>query len=213
MLCKTLVEILCELSSIVTDNASGSEKSTARRNIVLYCCRPRTDFTTHSIGSVASATAWRIKHRVLLKESLSLDASIPESRHGSDVQFITILNSAQCILKRNTPKELATLSGTTVHCHIQNFSHDSSTLPQFPMSLLAPTFRPVRSSMCLTSINITHIIRRHIPEDGYVESSTPVRTSDSFHSLLHALLCIGFLCDHDVYIRNGTTIQEDQVIC
>lgn len=103
-MCKTLVEILCELSSIVTDNAFGSEKSTARRNIVRYCCRPRTDFTTQSIGSIAPAATLLIKHRVLSKESLSLYASFSKGRHGSDVRFIMILNSARCIKKKTHSK-------------------------------------------------------------------------------------------------------------
>jgi hypothetical protein len=87
-----MVEILCELSSIVTDNASGPEKSIARRNFVRYCCRPRTDFTAQSVGSVGSATTLPIKQRVLSKESSSLDASFSKDSHGSDVKFITILN-------------------------------------------------------------------------------------------------------------------------
>ena len=144
-----MVEILCELPSIVTDNACGSEKSITRRNVVRYCCRPRTDFTTQSIGSVGSATTLRIKQRVLSKESLSLGASFSKGRHGSDVQFRKILNSARCIFKRNTSNDLTSLSGTPAHCHIQNFSHDSSTLPQFPMSQLAPSFCPMRKAACV----------------------------------------------------------------
>ena len=95
---------------------------------------------------VGSATTLRIKHRILSKQSLSPDASFSKGRHGSDVQFITIVNSVRCILKRNTSNDPTSLSGTTAHCHIQNFSHDSSTLPQFPMSLLAPSSRPVRGA-------------------------------------------------------------------
>lgn len=148
MLCKKLVEILSELSSTVTDNASGSEKSIARCKVVRYCCRPRTDFTTLSTGSVGSATTLHIKHRVLSKESFSLDASFCKCSHGSDVQFITILNSARCIFKRNASNDLTSLSGTTAHCHIQNVSHDS-TLPLFPMSLLAPSSRHVREAACV----------------------------------------------------------------
>jgi len=147
--CAYLVEFLCELSSIVADNASGPEKSIARRNVVRYCCGPRTDFTTQSIASGGSATTLCIKHRVLSKEPLSLDASFSKGRHGSDVQFITILNSARCIFKRNSSKNLTSLSGTTAHCHIQNFSHDSSTLTQFPMSLPAPSSRPMREAACV----------------------------------------------------------------
>jgi hypothetical protein len=148
-LCRKLLEILSQLSSIVMDNASGSEKSIARCEVVRYCCRPRTDFTTQSIESVGSATTLRIKHRVLSKESFSLDASFSKCSHGSDVQFITILNSARCIFKRDTSNDLTSLSGTTAHCHIQNFSNDSSTLPLFPMSLLAPSSRHVREAACV----------------------------------------------------------------
>ena len=228
---QNLVEILCELSSIVTDNASGSEKSIARRNVVRYCCRPRKEFTTHLIGSVGFATTLRIKHRVLSKESLALEESFSKGRRGSDVQFITILNSARCIFKRKTSNDLTSLSGTTAQCHIQNIQwSDFSQRHHCPMShskLFSPfvnittmsdepaisNISPCeRSSMRLTSVNIFHTIRRHIPEDGYLE--IPPSEHFNFIPLTAAgLPMYRILCHQDVLVRNGTSIQEDQLIC